>query len=58
MRLAYTDDTVDALNAIICKQQDQIDALTKQYKKIQQQLESLMPLLMENPDDEPPPPHY
>lgn len=58
MRIAYMDDTIDTLNDIVCKQQNQIDLLTKQLKRCNQQLEAMAPLLMENPDDEPPPPHY
>ena len=58
MRVAYMDDTVDALNDIVCKQRDEIDGLTKKLERCQQQLENLLPLLFEKPEDEPPPPHY
>ena len=58
MRVAYMDDTIDQLNDIICRQQNQIDRLSKQLERCEQQLKSMLPLLYEKPGDEPPPPHY
>lgn len=58
IRVAYMDDTIDQLNATLCKQQDQIDYLLKKMQRCEQQLKSLTPLLFEKPEDEPPPPHY
>ncbi len=58
MRVAYMDDTIDQLNEIVCQQQNQIDRLSKQLERCEQQLQSMLPLLFEKPGDEPPPPHY
>lgn len=58
MRVAYMDDTIDKLNDIACKQQDQIDQLTKKLERCEHQLKSLLPLLYEKQENEPPPPHY
>lgn len=58
MRVAYMDDTIDTLNNIVCQQRDQMDMLTKKLERCQLQLETLLPLLYEKPEDEPPPPHY
>ena len=58
MRVAYMDDTIDQLNDIVCRQQDQIDRLQKKLERCEQQLASLLPLMYEKQDNEPPPPHY
>lgn len=58
MRVAYMDDTLDQLNDIVCQQQDTIDKLRKKLERCEQQVNTLLPLLYEKPEDEPPPPHY
>lgn len=58
MRVAYMDDTLDQLNDIVCRQQDTIDQLRKKLERCEQQVNTLLPLLYGNPEDEPPPPHY
>jgi SlyX protein len=37
MRLSFQDATIDALNAVVAKQQEELAALSAQMKKIKQQ---------------------
>lgn len=34
IKLAYQEDTIQQLDSVICRQQDQIDALKKQFKQL------------------------
>jgi SlyX protein len=34
IKVAYQEDTIQQLDRVICKQQDQIDLLTKQIKQL------------------------
>lgn len=57
VRITYLESTLEALNQVVIRQQDQIDALTEALKHQQQQLkqgaEFVRPL-----SEETPPPHY
>lgn len=58
-RLAYQEDTLQQLNDVICKQQDQIDALTLRCQWLVDKLRNVSDQLDEgkNPTEEKPP-HY
>jgi SlyX protein len=57
VRMAYLETTVEQLNQVVIKQQDQIDLLTEEIRRQQHQLEKgaefVRPL-----SEETPPPHY
>lgn len=57
IRLTYQESALQQLNDVIVKQQDQIDALIEEIKRLRQQLQSgaefVRPL-----SEETPPPHY
>ncbi len=57
IRMAYLEATVEQLNQVVIKQQDQVDALTEAVKRQKKQLEQggdlVRPL-----SEETPPPHY
>ena len=57
-KLAYQEDTIQQLNDVICRQQDQIDALLVKYELLVSRVKELA---VDKPDDKPVderPPHY
>lgn len=56
-KVAYLEKTIDELNGVVTKQQDQIDLLNRQMVKI---LAEIQPFLSQIRDrkDETPPPHF
>jgi SlyX protein len=58
MRLAFQDDTVQKLNDVITRQQQQIDRLAREVAALRSQLFVLAPSLTAAVTDESPPPHY
>lgn len=57
-KIAYQDNTIEVLNEVVTKQQDQIDQLTRQITEIKEQISGLADSLLSQPGEEPPPPHY
>jgi SlyX protein len=57
-RLAFMDDTLQALNGVVVHQQQEIDLLRREIEALKAQLKSMAPGLVGNPSEEPPPPHY
>ncbi len=57
MRSAYQDETVEALNEVVTRQQDQIDRLLADVERLREVIRALSPEGVE-PGEEPPPPHY
>ena len=57
VKVAYLESTLEDLNQVVIKQQDQIDLLIEEIKRLKQQLEQgaefVRPL-----SEETPPPHY
>ncbi len=51
----HLEKLVDQLNAIVTEQQTEIEALTRQLKVLQEEVQSAPD---ENTGEEPPPPHY
>ncbi len=56
-KVLYQDRTVDELNTVVTRQQDQIDLLVIETKRLRELIESGAQGVVEA-GDEPPPPHY
>lgn len=56
--ISFQDGVIDELNAVVTRQQKQIDRLESQLAGLKSQFEGLQHTLMAKPSDEPPPPHY
>lgn len=57
-RLAFQDNSLQELNAVVVRQQREIDTLTRELEMLKAQLRTLAPDLVANRADEAPPPHY
>jgi SlyX protein len=57
-RLAFQDHTLQELNTVIVRQQQEIAALTREIENLKAQFKTLAPELVASRGDEPPPPHY
>ena len=58
MRVAFQDDTMQRLNAVITDQNLRIEQLERRLELMLTDLKSLRGLLYADPSQEPPPPHY
>ncbi len=58
MRVAFQDDTMQRLNAVITDQSLRIEQLERRLELMLTDLKSLRGLLYADPSQEPPPPHY
>ncbi|MCP8690287.1 SlyX family protein [Marinobacterium sedimentorum] len=57
-RIAFQEDTLDTLNAIVARQDMDIQRLTSMVKALSGQVKQLAPASPDDLADEPPPPHY
>jgi SlyX protein len=57
-RLAFQDHTLQELNSVIVRQQQEIAALTREIEILKAQFKTLAPELVASRGDETPPPHY
>ncbi len=57
-RLTYQERTLEELNEVVTRQQDQIDLLTEQLAAIVSHLRDSASPVDGSSEDEPPPPHY
>ncbi|MEW5756223.1 MAG: SlyX family protein [Pseudomonadota bacterium] len=57
-RLAFQEDTLQQLNDIVTRQQDQIDLLHRRLLTLTDQMRSLAPSNIAPQSEETPPPHY
>jgi SlyX protein len=58
IKIAYQEETIQALNEVVCHQQKQIDQLEKVCQLLYDRLKNLSPTTIEaSPSDEKPP-HY
>lgn len=55
-KVLYQDRTIDALNEVVTKQQDQMDMLTAELKRLRDALEAIPGDGVEGGEE--PPPHY
>ena len=57
-RIAHQDRMIEDLNATITDQWKQIEALTRQVKRLDAQLQDVRDSAGASGEQEPPPPHY
>jgi SlyX protein len=57
-RVAFQEQTIHELNDVVTRQQGEIDRLSQGYDTLKRQLLELVPSLVVDPAEEPPPPHY
>lgn len=57
-RVAFQDNTLQTLNAVIVRQQKEIDTLRRELEALRVQLRTLAAFQEAHPGEEPPPPHY
>jgi len=57
-RLTYQERTIEELNEVVTRQQDQIDLLTEKIEAIVSHLRDGASPVAGDAADEPPPPHY
>lgn len=57
-KIAYQEYTLETLNLIVTKQQDEIMVLTLGLQKLNDQLKQVAPANLASMDQEAPPPHY
>ncbi len=56
-KVSFQDRTIDALNEVVTRQQDQVDQLVLEVKQLRKTLEALGAQSIDG-GEEPPPPHY
>lgn len=57
-RLAFQDHTLQALNDVVTRQQQQIEALVREIQALKDRLRAAAPSPVGPLEDEKPPPHY
>ena len=57
-RLAFQEHTLQALNDVVTRQQQQIDALVREVQTLKDRLRAAAPSPVGPLEDEKPPPHY
>jgi len=57
-RLAFQDNSLQELNAVVVRQQREIDTLTREIEALKAQIRTLAPEMVGSRADETPPPHY
>jgi len=58
IKLAYQEDTIQQLNDVVCRQQDQIDRLLEKCSLLNSRTEELAAKLPDDSDGVELPPHY
>lgn len=56
-KMAFMENTVDELNEVVTKQQDQIDELMTKMRRFLSDFQNLVSVIKDK-GDEAPPPHY
>lgn len=56
-KVAYQEQTIDALNEVVTEQRDLVDRMQREIDRMRQTLDTLAPGEVDA-EDEPPPPHY
>jgi SlyX protein len=57
-RIAFQDNTIQALNEVIIRQQDKLDQLEQVVALLKDRVNALQPPAVAPMDEETPPPHY
>jgi SlyX protein len=58
MRLAFQEQALQELDAVIVRQQRELEAVTRRLEQAESRLRGLTPSQIANQADETPPPHY
>lgn len=58
VRVAFQEQTLQELNRVVIRQQQQIDRLTQELETLKVQLTMVAPSLVIPQEEEAPPPHY
>ena len=58
IRVAFQDQTIQQLNEVVTRQQNQIDRMLKELETLKIHLAVLAPSLVISKSEEKPPPHY
>lgn len=58
IHVAHLESTVQELNEVVFHQQQAIDRLDGDLKRLREQLLEIAPSPVKRPEDEEPPPHY
>ncbi|MHB8741924.1 MAG: SlyX family protein [Sulfuricaulis sp.] len=58
VRVAFQEQTLQELNKVVTRQQQQIDRLTQEFATLKAQFSIVAPSLVIPQDQEIPPPHY
>lgn len=57
-KLAFQDDTIEKLNAVVTQQQTQLDQLHSSLEKLREWIKNLQQPNIATSNEETPPPHY
>ena len=57
-RLAFQDDTIEALNEVVSRQEMALEKLQRSLELLARRQADLAASIPEEPEDDPPPPHY
>lgn len=57
-KLAFQEDAIDALNAVVARQENRISTLERAQQALTEQLRALAASISVERGQEPPPPHY
>jgi SlyX protein len=57
-RIAFQEETLQALNAVIVRQQQDMEYLQREIAALRAQVHALAPALVASRGEETPPPHY
>lgn len=57
-RIAFQDDTIQALNDVCTRQQEELSQLTRELEKLKAYVQTLTPPAVAHESEETPPPHY
>jgi SlyX protein len=58
VRVAFQEQTLQELNEVVTRQQQQIDRLAQEFETLKVQLAIVAPSLVIPKEEETPPPHY
>lgn len=58
IRLTYQEESLQQFSITVIKQQNEIDSLKQELERLTQRVRELTPSDIDNPDNEPLPPHY
>lgn len=57
-KVAFQEQTIETLNGVVTRLQDELDRLAREVAALKAQLRTVAPSLVADRADEKPPPHY